>query len=42
MSLKIEIYSDVICPWCYLGESRLKQAIQSLPNKIDVEIRYLP
>lgn len=42
MSLKIEIYSDVICPWCYLGESRLKQAIASHPKGSEVEIHYLP
>jgi predicted DsbA family dithiol-disulfide isomerase len=42
MSLKIEVYSDVICPWCYLGESRLKQAIASHPKGSEVEIHYLP
>jgi predicted DsbA family dithiol-disulfide isomerase len=42
MALKIEIYSDVICPWCYLGESRLKKALQALPKATEVEINYLP
>jgi predicted DsbA family dithiol-disulfide isomerase len=42
MALKIEIYSDVICPWCYLGESRLKKALESLPKTTPVEINYLP
>jgi predicted DsbA family dithiol-disulfide isomerase len=42
MALKIEIYSDVICPWCYLGESRLKKALQALPKAAEVEINYLP
>jgi predicted DsbA family dithiol-disulfide isomerase len=41
MALKIEIYSDVICPWCYLGESRLKKALESF-TKTPVEIHYLP
>ncbi len=42
MALKIEIYSDVICPWCYLGESRLKKALESLPKTAEIEINYLP
>lgn len=42
MTLKIDIYSDVICPWCYLGESRLKKALESLPKTTPVEINYLP
>ncbi len=42
MALKIEVYSDVICPWCYLGESRLKQAIESHPKASEIEVHYLP
>jgi predicted DsbA family dithiol-disulfide isomerase len=42
MTLKIDIYSDVICPWCYLGESRLKKALESLPKTTKVEVTYLP
>jgi predicted DsbA family dithiol-disulfide isomerase len=42
MSLKIEVYSDVICPWCYLGESRLKTAIEAHPKSAEIEIHYLP
>jgi predicted DsbA family dithiol-disulfide isomerase len=26
----IDVYSDVICPWCYIGKHRLKQALCSL------------
>jgi predicted DsbA family dithiol-disulfide isomerase len=42
MTLKIDIFSDVICPWCYLGESRLKKALESLPKTTKVEVNYLP
>ena len=42
MALKIEIYSDVICPWCYLGESRLKKALESFPETTEIEIKHLP
>ncbi len=30
MPLKIEVYSDVICPWCYLGRHRLGKALEAL------------
>ena len=25
---KIDIYADVICPWCYVGEKRLEKALR--------------
>lgn len=27
--LTIEVYSDVVCPWCYVGKRRLEQALES-------------
>ena len=42
MALKIEIYSDVICPWCFLGKRRLEESVQALGEKSEVEISYLP
>ena len=29
--LSIEIYSDVVCPWCYVGKRRLERALSQLP-----------
>lgn len=28
----IEVYSDVVCPWCYIGERRLEQALARRPD----------
>jgi predicted DsbA family dithiol-disulfide isomerase len=42
MSLTIDVYSDVICPWCYVGKRNLERAIGSLPRKIDVKVNYHP
>ena len=28
--LLIEIASDVVCPWCYIGKRRLEKALESL------------
>ncbi len=41
MNLSIEIYSDVICPWCFLGKRRLEDALKSSP-RIESKIRYRP
>ena len=41
MPIKIDVYSDVVCPWCFLGKKRLEAALQAL-KITDAEIRYLP
>ncbi|MGC5018797.1 DsbA family oxidoreductase [Micromonospora sp. DT47] len=38
--MEIEIYADVVCPWCYIGKRRLEQALESHDG--DVTIRYRP
>jgi predicted DsbA family dithiol-disulfide isomerase len=40
-SLSIDVVSDVVCPWCYLGEKRLEAALASLDD-IDVHISWRP
>jgi predicted DsbA family dithiol-disulfide isomerase len=36
--VEIEIYSDVVCPWCYLGTRRLLAAVEEVPA--DVVLRW--
>jgi len=31
-SLSIDVYSDVVCPWCYVGKRRLERALSQLPT----------
>jgi predicted DsbA family dithiol-disulfide isomerase len=38
--LKIDVYSDVVCPWCFIGAERLRQVLASLPEPMDVELSY--
>ncbi len=40
--MKIEIYSDIVCPWCYIGERRLARALAALPNGQDVDVVFRP
>lgn len=37
--MKIDIWSDYACPFCYLGETRLKKAIEAMGDT-DVELQY--
>ncbi len=38
--MKIEVWSDVICPWCGLGKHRLDAALSQLPNRDGIELVY--
>jgi predicted DsbA family dithiol-disulfide isomerase len=36
--VKVEIWSDVVCPWCYIGKRRFEHAVAELGGEADVEI----
>jgi predicted DsbA family dithiol-disulfide isomerase len=40
--LVIEIASDVICPWCYIGKRRMEKALALLGDEVKPEIVWLP
>ncbi len=40
--LTVEVVSDVICPWCYIGKRRLEKALALLDGEVAVEIHWLP
>ena len=42
MQLKIEIVSDVICPWCFIGKRRFEKALQLLQPGIETEVHWRP
>jgi predicted DsbA family dithiol-disulfide isomerase len=42
MVLHIEVISDVICPWCYIGKRRLEKAVAALDRQHEVRVRWLP
>ena len=39
MNLTVDVISDVICPWCYIGKRRLEKAIAAIE---EVRVRWLP
>jgi predicted DsbA family dithiol-disulfide isomerase len=36
--MKVEIWSDVVCPWCYIGKRRFERALAAAPDAEDVEV----
>ncbi|MGV9779068.1 DsbA family oxidoreductase [Streptosporangium sp. NPDC003464] len=36
--MKLEIYADVLCPWCYIGKRRLTAALAQQPGRDSIEI----
>jgi predicted DsbA family dithiol-disulfide isomerase len=40
-ALQIDVVSDVVCPWCFIGKRRLEQAIALCPD-IPVEVNFRP
>jgi predicted DsbA family dithiol-disulfide isomerase len=38
--MKIEIWSDVACPFCYIGKRRLEEALKGFEHQSDVEIEW--
>ena len=36
--MRIEIWSDVVCPWCYIGKRRLETALAEFPHRDEVEV----
>ena len=39
--IEIDVISDVMCPWCYIGKRRLEKALAMLPG-IEVDVRWRP
>lgn len=36
--MKIDIWSDVVCPFCYIGKRRLEQALEAFEHRDEVEV----
>lgn len=44
-SMRVEIFSDVVCPWCYIGKARFDKALSNLKAQgfnIELEVVYSP
>lgn len=41
-TIKIDLFTDTVCPWCLVGAARLDQAIAALPDDVTVEVENHP
>jgi len=39
--MKVQIWSDVMCPFCYIGKRRFEQALHQFDNKADIEVEWM-
>lgn len=42
VSVRIDIFSDIVCPWCLIGWERLKRALATLDTEVAADIHWLP
>jgi len=40
--LTIDVFSDVVCPWCFIGSVRLARALEGLEGELEAELCYHP
>ena len=38
--MRVDIWSDVICPWCYVGKARFEKALDNFEHRDEVEVVY--
>ncbi|HEX8005279.1 MAG TPA: DsbA family oxidoreductase [Trebonia sp.] len=38
--MRVDIWSDVVCPWCYLGKARFEKALSGFPHRNEVEVTF--
>src|SRR3954453_11321371 len=40
MPLTVEIWSDVVCPWCYIGKRRFEAALEAFEHRDEVTVMW--
>jgi predicted DsbA family dithiol-disulfide isomerase len=38
--MRVDIWSDVVCPWCYVGKARFEKALNGFAHRDEVEVVY--
>jgi predicted DsbA family dithiol-disulfide isomerase len=38
--MRVEIWSDVVCPWCYIGKRRFERALERFDGAADVDVEW--
>jgi predicted DsbA family dithiol-disulfide isomerase len=40
--LEVDVWSDVVCPWCAIGITQFRKAAEELAGDIEVDLRFMP
>ncbi|WP_163553330.1 DsbA family oxidoreductase [Candidatus Frankia alpina] len=38
--MRVDIWSDVVCPWCYVGKARFDRALATFAHRDEVQVRF--
>ena len=38
--MRVDIWSDIVCPWCYVGKARFEKALSGFAHRDEVEVVY--
>lgn len=38
--MDVDVWSDVVCPWCFIGKRRLERALDGFPHRDEVVVRF--
>jgi predicted DsbA family dithiol-disulfide isomerase len=38
--MRVDIWSDIVCPWCYIGNARFSRALADLEQRDEIEVVY--
>jgi len=38
--MRVDIWSDIVCPWCYVGKARFEKALRGFAHRDEVEVVY--
>jgi predicted DsbA family dithiol-disulfide isomerase len=38
--MKVDVWSDIVCPWCYVGKARLEHALALFPHRQEVDVVF--
>lgn len=41
-TVAVDIWSDVMCPWCAVGYTQFAKSVKDLENELDIEVRWMP
>jgi predicted DsbA family dithiol-disulfide isomerase len=42
VNVTIDLFSDIVCPWCFIGSVRLEQTLAALAGEVEAEVCYHP